>query len=347
MKQVWNKKSLEMKILFAATIVGMVGMTSMASAGTLDDVRARGMVRCGVNTGLTGFAAPDKDGNWSGFDIDFCRAVAAAIFDDPGAVEFTPVSTADRFKVLQSADIDVLVRNTTWNMSREVSLGLAFSFVNYYDGQGFMVRRADGYTSALDLSGTTVCVQGQTTTETNLVNYFETNKMQLIPAVYDSPEAALAAYESGDCDAYTDDSSALYANRLALAAPDDNIVLPEIISKEPLGPVVRQGDDQWLNIVKWVGFALVNAEELGVTKQNVDAMRSSDNAEIRLLLDADGTLGKAMGLDSNWVVQAVHAVGNYGEIFKRNIGRDSPLQIDRGLNALWTRGGIQYAPPVH
>jgi len=347
MQKIWNRKRLDMKILFAAAIVGMMGATSVASAATLDDVKQRGKLNCGVNTGLAGFAAPDKDGNWAGFDVDFCRAVAAAIFDDPGAVAFRPVSSTDRFKALQSGDIDVLARNTTWNMSREVSLGLAFGFVNYYDGQGFLVRRADGYTSALDLSGTTVCVLGGTTTESNLVNYFETNKMQLIPAVYDTTEEALAAYDAGDCDAYTGDSSALYANRLTLATPEDNVVLPEIISKEPLGPVVRQGDDQWLNIVKWVGFALVNAEELGVTRENVDTMRSSEEPEIRLLLDTNGDLGKAMGLDSNWSVQIVKAVGNYGEIFKRNIGADSPLQIARGLNALWTRGGIQYAPPVH
>jgi general L-amino acid transport system substrate-binding protein len=347
MQQVCNKKRIEMKTLFAVAIVGMVGMMSVASAATLDDVKQRGMLNCGVNSGLAGFAASDKDGNWTGFDVDFCRAVAAAIFDDAGAVAFTPLSTTDRFKALQSGDVDVLARNTTWNMSREVTLGLAFGFVNYYDGQGFMVRRADGFTSALDLSGATVCVLGGTTTESNLVNYFETNKMQLIPAVHDTTEAALAAYDAGDCDAYTGDSSALYANRLTLAEPDDNVVLPEIISKEPLGPAVRQGDDQWLNIVKWVGFALLNAEELGVTQENVDAMRSSDDPEIRLLLDTNGTLGKAMGLDSNWVVQVVKAVGNYGEIFRRNVGVDSPLQIARGLNALWTRGGIQYAPPVH
>jgi len=345
-QQIRNKKRLEMKTLFAVAIVGMMGVVSVASAATLDDIRQSGMLKCGVNTGLAGFAESDTDGKWTGFDVDFCRAVAAAIFDDPGAVAFTPVSVADRFKVLQSGDIDILARNTTWNMSREVSLGLAFGFVNYYDGQGFMVRREDGYTSALDLSGTTVCVLGGTTTESNLVNYFEANKMQLIPAVRETTEAALAAYDAGDCDAYTGDSSALYANRLTLAEPEDNVVLPEIISKEPLGPVVRQGDDQWLNIVKWVGFALLNAEELGVTQDNVDAMRSSDDPEIGLLLDTDGSLGEAMGLDSTWVVQIVKAVGNYGEIFRRNIGADSPLQIARGLNALWTRGGIQYAPPV-
>lgn len=336
-----------MRTLIAAAIVGTGLMSATpAVATTLDDVKERGVLVCGVNTGLAGFASSDKDGNWIGFDVDFCRAVAAAIFDDPARVEFKPLSATDRFEALRSGAIDLLVRNTTWNMSREVTLGLAFGFVSYYDGQGFMVRRSGGFTSALDLSGATVCVVTGTTTEANLVAYFQANKMQLSPAAYGSAEAALAAYDSGSCDAFTADSSALYANRLSLAEPDDHIVLPEIISKEPLGPVVRQGDEQWLNIVKWVGFALLNAEELGVTKGGVDAMRSNPSQEIRLLLDADGTLGTDMGLGPGWAVQVLKAVGNYGEIFNRNIGRDSPLQIARGLNALWTRGGIQYAPPV-
>jgi len=336
-----------MRTLIAAAIVGMTTISATsAMATTLDDVKQRGVLKCGVNTDLPGFASPDKDGNWAGFDVDFCRAVAAAIFDDPAKVDFKPLSTTDRFDALRSGAIDLLVRNTTWNMSREVSLGLAFSFVNYYDGQGFMVRRSDGFTSALDLSGATVCVVRGTTTEANLVNYFETNKMQLSPAAFDDAEAALAAYSSGSCNAFTADSSALYANRLSLAEPDDHIVLPEIISKEPLGPVVRQGDDQWLNIVKWVGFVLLNAEELGVTMESVEAMQANPSQEIRLLLDADSNLGTALGLGSDWTVQILKAVGNYGEIFNRNIGSDSPLQIARGLNALWTRGGIQYAPPV-
>jgi general L-amino acid transport system substrate-binding protein len=329
----------------------IAGLTVAVGAGdgtasTLDDVKARGAVKCGVNEDLVGFGSRDDAGRWRGFDVDYCRAIAAATLGDPDAVEFTPLSTSDRFPALQSGDIDVLARNTTWTMSRETTLGLAFSFVNYYDGQGFMVRRSDGFTSALDLSGTSVCVLGATTTETNLINYFELNKMRLDVSVFADARTALAAYEAGDCDAYTTDSSGLYSNRLTLAQPDDHIVLPEIISKEPLGPVVRQGDEQWLNIVKWVGFALLNAEELGVTMENVDEMRASDNQDIEALLDVDGTLGESLDLESDWAVDVLKAVGNYGEIFKRNIGSDSDLQIARGLNALWTRGGMQYAPPI-
>jgi general L-amino acid transport system substrate-binding protein len=325
----------------------MTGLAAGAvAASTLDDVRARGVVKCGVNEGLAGFASRDDSGNWSGFDVDFCRAIAAAVLGDPNATEYTPLSTTDRFAALETGAVDVLVRNTTWTMSRETTLGLAFAFVNYYDGQGFMVRRGDGFNSALDLSGTTVCVASGTTTEANLINYFALNKMRLDVKVFDGAAAALAAYESGDCHAYTTDSSGLYSNRLSLQRPDDHIVLPEIISKEPLGPVVRQGDEQWLNIVKWVGFALLNAEELGVTKENVDEMKSSNNQDILILLDLDGALGESLGLGSNWIVDVLKAVGNYGQIFKRNIGDESQLQIARGLNAPWTRGGIQYAPPV-
>lgn len=320
--------------------------TGSAAAATLDDVKTKGVVNCGVNEGLVGFAARDESGTWSGFDVDFCRAVAAAVLGDPNAAEFTPLSTTDRFDALKDGKIDLLVRNTTWTMSRETELGLTFGFVNYYDGQGFMVRRDDGYTSALDMSGATVCVATGTTSEANLVNYFELNKMQLEVMTLAGAEEALAAYDNDDCDAYTTDSSALYSYRLSLTNPDDHFVLPEVISKEPLGPVVRQGDDHWSNVVKWVGFVLLNAEELGVRQENVDEMKSSDNEDIRLLLDVDGALGESLGLTSGWAVSVLKAVGNYGQIFKRNIGTDSDLQIARGLNALWTRGGIQYAPPV-
>jgi len=331
--------------IFAGVIFSLAA--GNAAATTLDDVKAKGFVQCGVNSSLVGFAALDDGGNWVGFDVDYCRAIAAAIFSDPKAVKFTPLSATDRFAALQSGEIDILVRNTTWTMSRETTLGLAFSFVNYYDGQGFMVPRADGITSALDLSGASVCVLTGTTTESNLANYFRRNKMDLNPVVFRKVDEAIAAYDSGSCDAYTTDSSGLYSTRLTLSNPDDHIVLPEIISKEPLGPVVRQGDEQWLNIIKWVGFALLNAEELGVTHVNVEQMKSSNNQEIRLLLDVDGILGQSIGLNIDWVFNALKAVGNYGEIFNRNIGSDSPLQITRGLNALWTRGGIQYAPPVY
>jgi general L-amino acid transport system substrate-binding protein len=332
------------QLILALAVTGLAA--GSAAATTLDDVKAQGVVRCGVNEGLVGFAARDDSGTWGGFDVDFCKAVAAAVLGDPNAVEFMPLSTTDRFDALKNGKVDLLVRNTTWTMSRETELDLAFGFVNYYDGQGFMVRRDDGFTSALDMSVATVCVATGTTTEANLVNYFELNKMQLEVITLDGADEALAAYDSGDCDAYTTDSSALYSYRLSLTTPDDHFILPEIISKEPLGPVVRQGDEEWSNIVKWVGFALLNAEELGVKQENVDNMKASDNQDIRILLDVDGGLGESLGLGSDWVVNVLKAVGNYGEIFKRNIGTDSDLQIARGLNALWTRGGIQYAPPV-
>ena len=338
-----------MKTLITPIIAGAIFslVAGSAAATTLDDVKAKGFVQCGVNSSLVGFAALDDGGNWVGFDVDYCRAIAAAIFGDPKAVKFTPLTATDRFVALQSGEVDILVRNTTWTMSRETTLGLAFSFVNYYDGQGFMVPKADGITSALDLSGASVCVLTGTTTESNLANYFRRNKMDLNPVVFGNADEAIAAYDSGSCDAYTTDSSGLYSTRLTLSNPDEHIVLPEIISKEPLGPVVRQGDEQWLNIIKWVGFALLNAEEHGVTHANVEQMKSSDDQEIQLLLDVDGTLGQSVGLNIDWVFNALKAVGNYGEIFNRNIGSGSPLQITRGLNALWTRGGIQYAPPVY
>ena len=334
--------------LRALAIAGVMTMLATAStaATTLDDVRARGAVKCGVNEGLVGFASRDDSGSWSGFDVDYCRAIAAAVLGDSNAVEFAPLSTTDRFAALQTGEIDVLVRNTTWTMSRETTLGLVFSFINYYDGQGFLVRRSDGFTSALDLSGATVCVASGTTTGSNLVNYFEVNRMDLQVAEFDNAQAAIAAYDDGECQAYTTDSSGLYSNRLTLGRPNDHIVLPELISKEPLGPVVRQGDEQWFNIVKWVGFALLNAEELGVTKENAGQMTSSDNQDVRALLDVDGTLAKSLDLGSDWTVDVLNAVGNYGQIFERNIGSGSELQIVRGLNALWTRGGMQYAPPM-
>jgi len=337
-----------MKKLFMPMIAAgaLAALTGVASAGTLDDVKAKGFIQCGVNTGLIGFAQPDDQGNWSGFDIDFCRALAAAVFNDPTKLKFTPLSAKDRFTALQSGEIDVLSRNTTWTMSRDTSLGLTFALTWYYDGQGFMVRKSLGVTSALELSGATVCVQSGTTTELNLSDFFKANKMELKPVVFEPLPETEAAYDAGRCDAYTTDASGLYSTRLKLTNPDDHIVLPEIISKEPLGPVVRQGDDQWFNIVKWTGFALLNAEELGVTQANVEEMKASENQEIRRLLGVDGTFGEGIGLSNDWAANAIKAVGNYGEIFDRNIGAGSKLGIARGLNALWTKGGIQYAPPV-
>jgi general L-amino acid transport system substrate-binding protein len=337
-----------MKTLFLPLIAGaaLTFAAGTAGAATLDDVKAKGFVQCGVNTGLIGFAQPDDQGNWSGLDVDYCKAVATAIFNDPTKVKYTPLSAKDRFTALQSGEVDLLARNTTWTMSRDTSLGLTFAGVNYYDGQGFMVRKSLGVTSALELSGASVCVQTGTTTELNLTDYFKVNNMTLNPVVFEPLAETEAAYDSGRCDAYTTDASGLYATRLKLTNPDDHIVLPEIISKEPLGPVVRQGDDKWANVVKWVHFALLNAEELGVTQANVDEMKAGENQDIRRLLGTDGTFGEGIGLSNDWAANAIKAVGNYGEIFERNVGAGSKIGIARGLNALWSKGGIQYAPPV-
>ena len=325
----------------AALVVGA------AHATTLEDVKAKGFLQCGVNTGLIGFGSTDDQGEWKGFDVDYCRAVAAAIFGDPKAVKFTPLTAKERFTALQSGEIDMLSRNTTWTMSRDTSLGLAFAGTSYYDGQGFMVKTSLGVSSALQLGGASICVQTGTTTELNMADFFKRNNMQYNPVVFEQLPEVNAAYDSGRCDAYTTDASGLYATRLTLTTPEDHVILPEIISKEPLGPVVRQGDDQWFNIVKWTHFALINAEELGVTSKNVDEMKSSDNQDIRRLLGTDGTFGEMIGLGNDWAANVIKAVGNYGEVFERNIGTDTPLKIARGLNALWTtKGGIQYAPPI-
>ena len=334
-------------------ILGAAALSLSATAGsaaTLDDVKAKGEVSCGVHTGLAGFAAPDDQGNWKGFDSDFCRAVAAAVFGDPEKVRFVPTNATERFTALQSGEIDLLARNTTWTLSRDTSLGFNFTGVNYYDGQGFMInaKSLPGINSALQLSGAAICVQTGTTTELNLADYFRANGMEYNPVVFQGFDETNAAYEAGRCDAYTTDQSGLYALRLTLANPDDHVVLPEIISKEPLGPAVRQGDDQWFDIVKWTLFAMVQAEELGVTQANVEEMKTSDNPEIKRILgqEAESKIGEMLGLDNEWVVNIVKGVGNYGEVFERNIGQESPLKIARGLNQLWTKGGIQYAPPL-
>jgi general L-amino acid transport system substrate-binding protein len=330
--------------ILAATALALGAVS--AHAGTLDDVKAKGFVQCGTNTGLLGFAAPDDAGNWSGFDVDFCRAVAAAIFNDPQAVKFTPLTAAERFTALQSGEVDLLARNTTWTMTRDTSLGLTFAGVTYYDGQGFMVPTALGVSSALELAGASVCVQTGTTTELNMADFFKRHGMDYNPVVFEKQPEVNAAYDTGRCDVYTTDASGLYSVRLTLTNPDDHMVLPEIISKEPLGPVVRQGDDQWFSLVKWVYFALVNAEELGVTSANVDQMRESENQDVRRLLGTDGEFGTFIGLGNDWAANTIKAVGNYGEIFERNIGVNTPLKIARGLNALWSNGGLQYAPPI-
>jgi len=317
-----------------------------ASAQTLRAVKDRGILHCGANGTLAGFGLPDAQGNWTGLDVDFCRAVAAAIFDDPTKVKFVALTAKDRFTALQSGEIDVLARNTTWTSSRDTSLGLNFTGVNYYDGQGFIVRSALKVNSALELNGASVCVQQGTTTELNLADYFRAHKMQLKIVTFATADEAVKAYDAGRCDTYTTDASGLYAERLRLANANDNMILPEIISKEPLGPVVRHGDDQWFDIVKWVHFAMVDAEELNVTSKTVSDALKSDNPEIKRLVGTDGNYGEQLGLTKDWVVRIVKHVGNYGEVFERNIGQGSPLKISRGLNALWSKGGLQYAPPI-
>ncbi|MQB43171.1 amino acid ABC transporter substrate-binding protein [Rhizobium sp. ICMP 5592] len=328
----------------AALAYGVSG----ASASTLSDVKAKGFIQCGVNSALLGFSQPDASGNYAGFDVDLCKAVAAAVFGDVTKVKYTPLSSKDRFTALQSGEIDLLSRNTTWTISRDTALGLNFRPVTYYDGQGFMVRKELNVKSALELSGAAVCVQSGTTTELNLADYFKSNNLQYNPVVFDKLEEVNAAYDSGRCDVYTTDQSGLYSLRLTLKNPDDNVVLPEIISKEPLGPAVRQGDDQWFDIVSWSAYALINAEEFGITQKNVDEMKNSPNPDIKRFLGGEqgSTLGTDLGLTNDWAYNIIKGVGNYGEVFDRNIGAGSPLKIARGLNALWNKGGIQYAPPV-
>lgn len=320
--------------------------TSTASAATLDDVKSKGAVQCGVSQGLPGFSNPDSDGNWSGLDVDLCRALGAAIFGDANAVKYTPLSAKERFTALQSGEVDLLSRNTTWTMGRDTTLGLNFSVVNYYDGQGFMVRSEMGINSALELSGASVCTNTGTTTELNVADYFRANNMEYELVAFEKADEVVAAYDAGRCDVYTTDQSGLYAQRLKLTDPGAHKVLPEIISREPLGPAVRQGDDQWLNIVKWVHFAMVNAEELGVTSANVDEMKDGDAPAIKRLLGTEGEFGAAIGLSNDWAYNVIKAVGNYAEAFERNVGPDTPLAIARGVNALWSKGGLQYAPPV-
>jgi general L-amino acid transport system substrate-binding protein len=319
---------------------------TVTQAGTLDDVKAKGFIQCGSNPSLIGFGFPDDQNNWTGFDVDFCRALAAAIFNDPTKVKFTPLSAKERFTALQSGEIDVLSRNTTWSMSRDTSLGLKFAGVTYYDGQGFMVKKSLGVDSALKLNGASVCTQTGTTTELNLADYFKSNNMTYQVVAFEQEQEVLKAYEDGRCDVYTTDQSGIYAQRLKLAAPDDHVVLPEIISKEPLGPVVRQGDDAWFNVVKWTYYALVNAEDLGITSKNVEEMKNSTNPEIMRFMGKEGDFGVGVGLTNDWAAQIVKHVGNYGEIFERNLGEGSQLKIARGKNALWNKGGLQYAPPI-
>jgi len=323
----------------------LCGGAAAAEAGTLDQVKARGAVVCGVNPGLAGFGLPDDQGVYKGLDIDECRALAAAIFNDPNKVKCVPVNAKDRPTILASGAVDVLVRNTTWTLSREAG-GMFFTGVNYYDGQAFMTRKKLGVDSALKLDGASICVQQGTTSELNLADFFRSHGLKFEAVVFATDEEAVKAYDAGRCDAYTTDSSGLYAERLKMSAPDDHVVLPEIISKEPLGPSVRKDDVAWFEIVQWTHYALVDAEELGVAQGNVDDRLKSDNPEIRRLLGVEGAFGESLGLTNDWAYRIIKAVGNYGESFERNLGMGSPIKIRRGLNALWTQGGLQYAPPI-
>ena len=330
-----------------AALLALSSLTQTALAdGTLEAVKERGFVQCGVNTGLPGFSNADADGRWSGIDVDLCRAVAAAVLGDAEKVRFTPLTAKERLTAVQSGEVDLLSRNTTWTLTRDTSLGLHFTGVTYYDGQGFMVKKALGITSARELDGAAVCILAGTTTELNLADYFRTHGMSYEPVVFDTADQTARGFEAGRCDALTSDQSQLYALRLKLSEPDKAVVLPEVISKEPLGPVVRQGDDRWFNIVRWTLFALVNAEELGVASADVDAQKDSTNPAIRRLLGLEGIKGTGLGLGDDWAYQAIKQVGNYGEIYARNVGEGSRLGIPRGLNRLWKDGGLQYAPPI-
>jgi len=333
------------RVVITLAITAALAATS-ASAQTLNTVKQRGSLVCGVSAGLPGFSNPDDRGNWTGLDVDLCRAIAAAIFNDATKVKFSPLSSKDRFTALQSGEVDLLSRNSTWTSSRDTSLGLNFAGVNYYDGQGFMVRKALKINSALELNGASVCTQTGTTTELNLADYFRANKMKYEVLALATADETIKAYDAGRCDVFTTDVSQLYSEKLKLTNANDHIILPEVISKEPLGPVVRHGDDQWFDLVKWTHFAMINAEELGVSQKTIDEALKSDKPDVRRLVGLEGNAGEQLGLTKDWVVRIVKQVGNYGESFERNVGSGSRLGIARGLNNLWTKGGIQYAPPI-
>ena len=335
------KKSV---FLGALTVAGLAA--GVAAAGTLDDIKARGTLNCGVSTGLVGFAAPDANGEWEGFDVAVCRAVAAAVLNDPSAVEFVPTTGKTRFTALASGEVDMLARNTTWTFSRDVDLKFEFVGINYYDGQGFMVPRDLGVSSATELDGATVCIQTGTTTELNLADFFRSNNISYEPVPIETNAEAQQQYLAGACDVYTTDASGLAATRATFEAPDDHVLLPEIISKEPLGPLVRHGDNEWGDVVRWTLNALISAEELGITSTNISEMGAgTNNPEINRILGTEGTLGEMLGLDADWAMKAISAGGNYGEIFEKNIGESTPIGLARGLNAQWTDGGLLYSPP--
>jgi general L-amino acid transport system substrate-binding protein len=332
-------------LLFAA--LSTTASAAPARAATLDEVKSRGSLNCGVSQGLAGFSSVDAKGNWTGLDVDFCRALAAAIFGDPAKVHFAPLSSKQRFTALQSGEIDVLSRNSTWTMQADTALGINFVGVIYYDGQGFMAPKKLDVESALELSGAEICVNTGTTTELNIADFFRSRGMPYEIVSFEKSDEALKAYEAGRCDVYSTDASGLAAQRLKLADPTAHIILPDTISKEPLSPAVRQGDAQWANLVRWTLFALIDAEELGVTQENAASLAAnSANPAVKRLLGKSADFGRAMGVSANWALNAIKAVGNYGEIFNRNLGANSPLKIERGLNRLWSKGGILYAPPV-
>jgi general L-amino acid transport system substrate-binding protein len=335
-------------LIAASLLAAGLGSTSLAHAGkTLDAIKARGQLICGVNEGLAGFSAADSQGKWSGLDVDACKAVAAAILGDANKVKWVPLNAQQRFTALQSGEIDVLSRNTTWTLTRDASLGLVFTGVTYYDGQGFMVPAKLKLKSATQLKGATVCVQSGTTTEKNLTDFSRANNLNIKPVVFEKVEAATSAYFAGRCIAYTTDASGLASVRNKEAkTPTDHVILPDLISKEPLGPSVRRGDDEFSTIVRWVGFALIEAEDYGITQANVDKMMTSENPAVGRLLGSTEDTGKLLGLDKAWAANAIKAVGNYGEMFERNVGPKSALGLPRGLNNLWSNGGIMYAPPV-
>jgi general L-amino acid transport system substrate-binding protein len=336
-----------MKKSVLLSMLAVAGLAAGAvSAQTLDEVRARGALNCGVTTGLVGFAAPDANGEWEGFDVGVCRAVAAAVLGDSTAVNFVPTTGQTRFTALASGEIDMLARNTTWTFSRDVDLRFEFTGINYYDGQGFMVPRELGVSSAMELDGATVCIQTGTTTELNLADFFSSNNMSYEPVPIETNAEAQQQYLAGACDVYTTDASGLAATRATFEDPSAHVVLPEIISKEPLGPLVRHGDNEWGDIVRWTLNALIAAEELGVTSANVAELAAgTENPEINRLLGSEGDLGGMLGLSSDWAANAISSVGNYGELFEGNIGENTPIGLARGLNAQWTDGGLLYSPP--
>ena len=336
-----KKTAIALAVITAALTFG----PQVAKAGTLDDVKSRGVLRCVVSTGIPGFAYPDASGVWKGFDIDFCRATAAAVLGDASKIKAVTATGKTRFTKLNAGEGDVLWRNTTITFSRDVGVKLRFHGVNYYDGQGFLVKKALGVKSAKELNGASVCIQTGTTTELNLADYFHANGMKYEAVTIETNDEARQNYTSGRCDVYTTDASGLAATRSTFSDPENHIVLPEIISKEPLGPATRQGDDQWSDIVTWVLNATITAEEKGITQANVDKMKSSKDPEVLRLLGVEGSQGKELGLSNDWAYNIIKSVGNYGEIFERNIGVNTPIGLPRGLNALWTKGGLQYSPP--